>query len=122
MDICLGIRMATDHWRNSDVDQSEKLSSLEKDCMNAPYHYFGQHDKCASYFCKRVTTQESIELVNFLKTDKLFQGIVGLCQDYFASNVKSLLANYDTNAAEGFNSLVAKFLGMDLIEFYLFLY
>lgn len=84
--------------------------------MNAPLHYFGQHDKCNQYFCKKTTTPESVELINLLKTDKIFQAVLSLCQDYFASNVKSLLADYDTNAAEGFNGIVAKFLGKNVIK------
>lgn len=103
--------MATKHWRESNVDQSEKLSRLERDCMNAPLHYFGHHEKCDPYFCNKTTTPESVIQINSLKTDKMFQAILGLCQDSFASNVKSLLANYDTNVAEGFNGIVAKYLG-----------
>lgn len=79
--------------------------------MNAPFHYYGQHDNCDSYYCKKTTTPEGTELIQLLKTDKTFDAILALCQDYFASNVKSLLANYDTNSAEGFNGVVAKFLG-----------
>lgn len=103
--------MAAKHWRESNLDQSEKCSKLERDCMNAPLHYFGQHDNCDSYFCEKVTKPESLEVIQLLKTHRIFEAILSLCQDQLASNVKSLLADYNTNSAEQFNGVVAKFLG-----------
>lgn len=103
--------MAAAHWRESNVGLVEKLTGLEKDCLNAPLHYFGVHDDCDEYFCNKITTQESIDVVNLLKSDGLFHEIMNLCQDYFCSNVKSLVANHTNNWAEEFNNLAAKYLG-----------
>lgn len=103
--------MAATHWRDSNFEMIEKLKNLEKDCLNAPLHYFGIHDGCDKYFCNKTTKSESIDIVNLLKSDGLFHEIMNLCQDYFCSNVKSLLADHTNNWVEEFNNLVAKYLG-----------
>lgn len=110
--------MAAKHWLESSVNIVEKLSSLERDCINAPYHYFGCHDKCQEYYCTKTTTPESREIMNLLKQDGLFYKILSMCQNSFASNAKSLLANYNNNAAEEFNGIVAKNLGKTVLILY----
>lgn len=117
LDICKGIRMAAQHWRKSDENLASKLRLLEKDVLNAPDHYFGNHNNCSGYFCSKATTPEKIEIINLLKTDGLFFEIQSLCQTYFGNNAKSLLANYTNNPAEQFNGYVAKFLGGKRINY-----
>lgn len=109
--ICKGVRMASKHWRKSNVDDVTKYPNLEADIMNAPLHYLGVHDNCAEYFCKKTTDPEALSTISVLKETNLFYEIMDLCQHYFANNAKSLIAGYSTNKTEGFNSLIYKELG-----------
>lgn len=93
------------------MDEIQKLENLERDCLNAPLHYFGNHDHCDKYFCKKTTTDESNAKIDTLKSVGLFHAILNYCNIYFASNVRSLIENCTNNAAEEFNSVVAKYLG-----------
>lgn len=94
------------------MDALEKLENLEKDCLNAPYHYFGQHDNCDEYFCKKTTTKESQSTIDLLKSGGILHQILNLCNIYFASNVRSLIENcthrcssrYPLSLLEGFGN------------------
>lgn len=110
-EICKGVQTAAKHWRNSNVDVVEKLTNLEKDIFNAPYHYFGKHDDCEDYFCTKATTTEAEKNIALLKKEGKWEQIMNLCQRYFASIIPSLLLNHNTNAAESFNNLVCKYIG-----------
>lgn len=99
------------HWRESPLDRIKKLENLEKDCLNAPYHYFGDHKNCAQYFCQKKTTKESIRTIKTLKSSGLFHELLNYCNSYFANNVTSILENETTNAAEELNNVIAKYLG-----------
>lgn len=110
-DLCKGIRIAAKHWRESTLDRFEKLENLEKDCLNAPYHYFGNHDNCAEYFCKKTTTNEGNASIASLKSSGLLHEVMNYCNSYFASNVTSLLEDQTNNAAEELNNVIAKHLG-----------
>lgn len=89
----------------------EKQENLERDCLNAPYHYLGNHDKCNRYFCKKTTDSLSNANINLLKTGGIFYEILNICNVYFASNVRSLIADTSNNAAEELNNIIAKYLG-----------
>lgn len=110
--------MAAKHWRESKENEIEKLRNLERDCLNAPYHYFGNHDNCDKYFCKKTTTVESKETIDLLKSSGLFYEILNYCNVYFASNVKSLIEDRTNNSAEELNNVIAKYLG-NTVEMYL---
>lgn len=103
--------MAAKHWNGTNLSEEEKCIKLELDCMNAPLHVFGVHDNCASYFCTKLTTPQAQDLVKVLKECGLYLEILNLCQNYFANKAKSWLAGYENNIAEGFMSLIAKYLG-----------
>ncbi|XP_037024163.1 uncharacterized protein LOC119066045 [Bradysia coprophila] len=103
--------MAAKHWNAADISLGEKCKNLEKDCMNAPLHCLGVHDECSEYFCTKTTSPEARDNLTLLKSEGLLYEILGLCQHYFANKAKSLLAGYDTNVVEGFNSIIAKHLG-----------
>lgn len=89
----------------------EKLENLEKDCLNAPYHYFGCHENCDPYFCEKTTNDESESTIDLLKSGGIFHQILNYCNIYFASNVRSLIENCTNNAAEELNNVIAKYLG-----------
>ncbi len=110
-DICVGVRKAAEYWRQSDIDDVEKYTNLERDILNAPLHYLGVHDNCRPYFCEKTTDVSTLATISVLKDSGLFHEILDLCQNYFANNAKSLIANLSTNRTEGFNSLIAKTLG-----------
>lgn len=95
------------------MDDVQKLENLERDCLNAPLHYFGNHDQCDRYFCNKKTTDESNAIIDVLKSTGLFHAILNHCNVYFASNAKSLIEDLNNNAAEEFNNVVAKYLGDD---------
>ncbi len=115
--MCTGIRSAAKHWREADVDLIEKYSNLELDIMNAFLHCLGIHDNCAKYFCQKETDPNAIIKLTVLKETNVYYELVDLCQKYFGSNVKSLIAGLCTNKTEGFNSLIAKSIGKKLFEF-----
>ncbi|KAG4067520.1 hypothetical protein HA402_005292 [Bradysia odoriphaga] len=116
-DICVGIRKAAEYWRESTVDYIKKLEGLERDCINAPHHYFGIHDNCGRYFCQKTTTNTSKATYDTLKSSGIFHEILNYCKVYFASNIRSLLVDRTTNPAEEFNNLVAKYLGGKRINY-----
>jgi hypothetical protein len=47
------ITQAIEYRKNSDGTQNEKINLLKHDIMNGPYHVFGNHENCATYFCKK---------------------------------------------------------------------
>lgn len=110
-DISIGVRKAAEYWRKSDVDDVEKYNNLERDILNAPLHYLGVHENCNQYFCDKTTDPSVRTKIAILKDTGLYYEILDLCQNYFANNAKSLIANLSTNRVEGFNSLIAKTLG-----------
>lgn len=110
-EISKGVRMAAKHWRESNLSMMEKLENLERDCLNASYHYFGNHDKCDQYFCTKVTTTDCNAKINLLKSGGMFYEIMNACNTYFASNVRSLIEDCTSNSAEELNNVIAKYLG-----------
>lgn len=108
--------MAAIHWNGQNLTDEEKCLKLEQDCMNAPLHVFGVHDHCAEYFCKKTTKPEARDRLKILKDTGLYLEVMNLCQFYYANRAKSLLARYENNIAESYNSLIAKYLGKT--EFY----
>lgn len=114
--MCKGIRLAARHWRESNVELTEKYFNLERDVINAFSHYIGIHDNCAKYFCTKTTNPEAINLIKVLKETGVYYEVLDLCQSYFGNNVKSLVAGLCTNKTEGFNSLIAKSLGKKLFH------
>jgi len=108
--------MAAKHWKETNLSEEDKCHNLEKDCLNAPLHCFGVHDNCAEYFCSKSTTDQARVFVDDLKTHGLYLSVLNLCQHYFANNSKSLLAGYDSNIAESYNNLIAKYTGKIIIK------
>ncbi len=117
VDIVKGIKVAAKYWRESNVELIDKITKLEEDVFNAPSHYFGVHDKCRSYFCKKKTEQGAIDNMNLMKQDGIYYEIMNLIQTYFAGNAKSLLEGNSNNQAEQFNNVVAKYLGGKRVNF-----
>lgn len=45
------IMAGVDHWREHNIPEQEQIKYLQTDCKNVPHHVFGDHEKCAKYFC-----------------------------------------------------------------------
>ncbi|KAK4882555.1 hypothetical protein RN001_005874 [Aquatica leii] len=92
----------------------EKANRLKHDILNGPKHILGDHDACENYFCKKKSLEEN--LVPDLQTSGLYD-VVATINMRLANNAVSLLHDVDTNSAETFNSIVAKFVGGKQINF-----
>lgn len=110
---CKGIRSAMKHWKESQLPTNEKTKNLKTDIINAPYHIFGDHKKCQSYFCNG---KESENLVEDMRTSGFFQEVFKILR-YFSTHSNSLVEFVSSNAAEQFNGIVAKFTGGKRINF-----
>lgn len=93
----------------------EKIKSLRKYILNAPYHIFGQHDNCDSYYCKDEKVKEKNEVPLLLKSG-LFYRLQEIVQT-LADQSRSLIYDVSNNSAESFNSVIAKFIGGKRINF-----
>ncbi|KAE9542497.1 hypothetical protein AGLY_003358 [Aphis glycines] len=90
-------------------------NDLRSDILNSIYHVFGQHDKCASYFC------DEVEDVNYLEkiksTDSNFYSNIMQPIRYLTRNSSSLLQNVGSNVVESLNGIIAKLIGGKRINF-----
>lgn len=109
-----GIKASTNYWIQSTVDFNTKILNLEHDIKNAPLHVFGQHHKCAKYFCNKQTEVDNI--AQKLKSNGILDKILNILARII-SNAKNLLLNENSNIAEQFNSIAAKFIGGKRINF-----
>lgn len=105
---------AVKHRKNEGITRNEKLVALRNDILNAPYHVFGSHDHCASYFCDGTKIEKNF--VPQLQSSGLFTKIMDVFNS-LADNTKSLLYDYSNNTVEQFNSIIAKFTGGKRINF-----
>lgn len=92
----------------------EKICNLSKDIINSPRHVFGDHLKCDLYFCKNSNSDKN-HTGDFISCN-LFPKILYHCSR-LANNARSLIYNLDSNIAETFNSIIAKFIGGKRINF-----
>lgn len=93
---------------------------LRNDILNSIDHVFGQHDKCASYFCDYKDKDKDND-VNYLEkiksTDSNFYSNIMQPVRYLARNSRSLLQNVDSNVVESLNGIIAKLIGGKRINF-----
>lgn len=89
----------------------EKVENLRKDVENVANHVFGDHEKCATYFCTGQPKDGEINIVPELKKLGLFDSIQKILNDLSSSNAESLLRNRTSNIVESFNSVVNKKIG-----------
>lgn len=99
----------------SHLPHAEKVRLLRNDIHNGPSHVFGEHSNCAEYFCTKKDSGEE-NWVQRMKQSGLFQDIM-YSTERMTRNAESLVLNMDNNAAELYNSLVAKFVGGKRINF-----
>ncbi|ODM89855.1 hypothetical protein Ocin01_16827 [Orchesella cincta] len=81
---------------------------LREDIRNVPYHIFGRHTNCKSYFqCSKKGQEE--DLVDQLKSKPLFLEVVDAI-DRVASLARSLIRMENSNIVECYFSVCAKYL------------
>ncbi|XP_037047882.1 uncharacterized protein LOC119082468 [Bradysia coprophila] len=113
--IIKAMRCARKHWNEQDIPIETKIENLRKDIYNAPFHVFGSHEKCNSYFCKKKDSKER-NLLTVMKKDSTFNSILE-AMSRVRSNARSYLLNENTNIAEQFNGLIVKYTGGKRVNF-----
>jgi len=90
---------------------------LQNDILNCVDHVFGQHTKCAAYFCETVndTNITNAQCTNFTEkikaTDPNFYSTIMKHIRYLARHSRSLIENVDSNVVESLNGIIAKLIG-----------
>lgn len=110
----VGIKSAINYHRKNISEINKNVKQLTKDIRNCPYHTFGRHSNCAQYFCTR--DQSDVEYVSEMEECGLMDDIIS-AGNRLVQNSHSLLLNMTNNAAETYNSIVAKFVGGKRINF-----
>lgn len=112
---------AVKHINAKDKTFEEKVLELKKDLLNAPHHVFGNHASCKPYYCTKLTENEASEenLVPVMKSKEsgfIFLAIVKILSR-LVNNAKSLMHCVNSNIAEIFNCVIAKFIGGKRINY-----
>lgn len=61
-----GIDSSIKYWTTQNISFEEKVRKIKEDIINGPFHIFGDHTKCASYFCTDEVKQRNENLVQEL--------------------------------------------------------
>lgn len=107
------IAAAVKYRKNENISEKQKLVSLREEIINAPFHVFGQHEKCASYFSHKENEKNNVPS---LKSSGLFGRVMEIVS-CLADHTRSLLKDTNNNVVEQFNSIVAKFVGGKRINY-----
>lgn len=91
--ITLGIRSAIKHC--AEESDGADIEGLYHDIRNAPYHVFGRHDDCRTYFCSKRDSGEEC-YVDRLKTCGVWSKIQSIV-DSVAGKSESLKYNKTSN-------------------------
>ncbi|XP_064211833.1 uncharacterized protein LOC103314328 [Tribolium castaneum] len=111
MRLSTGIRAAIT-YRKKEADKVSAAGRLRQDILNCAQHVFGEHKDCANYFCQRKTDTNTWDTIS---TE--LKGQIQNILRTLASHSRSLLCDVDNNVVEGFNSIVAKFIGGKRINY-----
>lgn len=68
-----GIDSSIKYWTTKDIAFEEKVKMIKQDILNGPYHIFGDHSKCASYFCNDQIKKRNENIVPELSAYGVFQ-------------------------------------------------
>ncbi|XP_060846320.1 uncharacterized protein LOC132925982 [Rhopalosiphum padi] len=99
----------------TNIPYETRLMVLKSDLVNGPNHVFGDHTNCRQYFCQGTKEGED-NLVDELKRFELWDDIVR-ARNLLTYHTESLMYNFNNNAAELYNSILAKFIGGKRINF-----
>lgn len=111
-----GIDSSVKYWVKQNIPFSDKMENIKNDITNGPYHIFGDHSKCASYFCNDEIKKRSENLVPELKVNGVFQKVEDLAHR-LSFHAYSFVHNETNNLVESFNARVAKFVGGKRVNF-----
>ncbi|CAG4957937.1 unnamed protein product [Parnassius apollo] len=101
--------------KREEVSDNQKMIKLRSDILNALYHYFGSHLNCDDAICPatdKTDRNTALDLANTVLWRKMSQIV-----SFLASNAKSLVFDVDSNPAETFNSVIAKYVGGKRINY-----
>lgn len=96
-------------------DLPNSVEVLEKDIRNGPNHVFGEHGRCANYFCLGPKEGE-VNLVPQMQVCGLWDDLLVLNANIARHSV-SLMFNVTNNMAESYNACVAKYVGGKRVNF-----
>lgn len=101
--------------KHEDISDSQKMVKLRADILNALRHSFGSHSDCDDAICPatdKTDRNTALDVVNTVLWRKMSQIIL-----FLAANAKSLIFDVDSNPAETFNSVIAKYVGGKRINY-----
>lgn len=111
------VKGAVKHINSKDSNFNQKVINLKQDLINAPNHVIGDHKLCKPYFCQNIDQNEPTQnFVAELKSSNIFAAIMNI-MSRLVKNAKSLIYDVNSNIAEVFNSVVAKFVGGKRINY-----
>ncbi|KAL5244634.1 hypothetical protein ACI65C_012044 [Semiaphis heraclei] len=99
----------------TNIPYESKLMILKADIVNGPNHVFGDHANCRRYFCQGPKKGED-NLVDELKRFEMWDDIT-YARNLLTYHTESLMYNFNNNAAELYNSILAKFIGGKRVNF-----
>lgn len=99
----------------TNIPYHEKINNLRTDIHNGPFHVFGDHSKCKSYYCTG-PKENGEDVVENMKLCGLWANVMS-ANNFLACHTDSLLKNGTSNKAESFNSKICKFIGGKRVNF-----
>lgn len=109
------VTKAADYRRKQNHSLREKIILLRKDIDNIPFHIFGHHEHCDTYFCTKKSSNDTNFTVE-LEREGLMSELSSVMTN-LGLNAESLLEGKVNNAAECFNNVLAKFVGGKRVNF-----
>ena len=112
------IRMGIDRacsFRGWQGMAGEHIKNLRDDILNSPYHVFGEHAKCASYFCNGQKENEE-NLVPALQGLIIFPKVMEIV-NRVAEHSASLIHNVNNNIVESLNATAMHGTGKKVINY-----
>ncbi|XP_076279179.1 uncharacterized protein LOC143208585 [Lasioglossum baleicum] len=111
-----GIARAAAFRMNENVSIAEKIKRLHEDIVNVTSHVFGDHRRCARYFCDGSQKEDEVNIVPDLSNQGVYKKIQDIVNT-LAAYSERLLYQSNINAVESFNAIVAKHIGGKRLNF-----
>jgi len=89
------------------------IAGLRRDIENAPYHVFGSHSNCDSYYCQGPKKKNEENKIPGMVTNGIFGEILAIIKRLLVQT-KSLIQDLDSNIVESYNAVVAKCISGEL--------
>lgn len=107
--IPVAIKMAVKHYLQNKTNDCWK--NLQHDILNIPFHIFGRHHNCESYFCDPNDSTKAVEAdsVTAMMSCSFWEPLQSALRK-IANESYSLMENQTSNASESFMSVANKFM------------